>query len=256
MTSKNKSLFEITWTRLGALGAIIIALLFPIGYFIRQGYVEGLGFNSDLANLNTVDMQIWGFYGFVSIIITVTSSLVSSLPVLTLIFVAGSTGILATKTTRVTLEHAVLWILQPIKRLVDKLDAVLNPKRRMLVFSLLELIYVFCSWATYALIAVVFLIIFALAISALPDRLINIGKNLADDKKEKWERGICSKQDDPKSNKCEEIIDLATGTKTVGIVIYRNANEIGVITKEGPVHRSLPSKFEVKPYEPEDLKNK
>ena len=195
MTSKNKSLFEITWTRLGALGAIIIALLFPIGYFIRQGYVEGLGFNSDLANLNTVDMQIWGFYGFLNIIITVTSSLVSSLPVLTLIFVAGSTGLLATKTTRDTLERAFLWMLQPIKWLIYKLDAVKNPKRRMLVLSVLEHIYVFCTWASYALIAVVFLILIVLAISALPDRLIKIGKNLADEKKGKWESGICLEQD-------------------------------------------------------------
>lgn len=250
MCSESKPANKITWSTLAAIGAALIALLVPAGHFIGQGFIKGLGLPAELAGLDVFSMQLWGFYGLINIS---TGALLALLPlasVLIVITIAGTTGLFATKSTRAIMECCFLFLLSPVKRLIDWAVPQRNEKRRQQVLDCLEFIYVFCFWGFYALIALIALILTLASIANLPSKLINVGEEMAKEHKARWGKEICVNDSPADSSNCIEINSHDGDIELIGIVIYKNEKEIGLITPSGPLHTTLPDAYSIVPYSP------
>ncbi len=250
MCSESKPAKKITWSTIATIGTVLIALLVPAGHFIGQGFIKGLGLPAELAGLDVFSMQLWGFYGLIDIS---TDALLAVLPlasVLIVITIAGTTGLFATKSTSAIMEYWLLFLVSPVKRLVNWAAPQSNEKRRRQVLDYLEFIYVFCFWGFSALIALLALILTLAFIANLPSKLINVGEELANEHKARWGKEICVNDSPSDSSDCIEINSHDGETELIGIVIYKNNKDIGLITPSGPLHTTLPAAYSIVPYSP------
>ncbi|WP_369983831.1 hypothetical protein [Thalassolituus sp.] len=253
MNTDNKIGFEVAWKALATLIAIIVALLFPIGYFVWQGYIQGLGFNVELVDPGSVDIQIWGFHGFLNISATVVKPLLSSAFIIAI--VAGIVGVVVTHKPRHHTLALFRSLLMPLKRQFEKVESKLNKEKRARVIAILEVIQTFGIWAYHALIAVTVLAFIVLLLSVLPKHLTEIGETIAKDQKEQWGAKMCGDLDSSIKNHCVKITHKDNEIVNVGVIIYRSGNEIGLINETGAKHLTLPKSFDAVPYDPNTAKN-
>lgn len=253
MNTEQKVRFDVIWKVLATLFAIMITLLFPIGYFVRQGYIQGLGFNVELVDIASVDMQIWGFHGFLNISATVVKPLLSSAFIIAI--VAGIVGVVVTHKPRNHTLALFRSLLMPLKRQFEKVESKLNKEKRARVIAILEVIQTFGIWAYHALIAVTVLAFIVLLLSVLPKHLTEIGETIAKDQKEQWGAKMCGDLDSSIKNHCVKITHKDNKIVNVGVIIYRSGNEIGLINETGAKHLTLPKSFDAVPYDPNTAKN-
>ncbi len=254
MNTDNKIGFEIAWKALATLIAIIVALLFPIGYFVWQGYIQGLGFNVELVDLGSVDIQIWGFHGFLNISATVVKPLLSSAFIIAI--VAGIVGVIVTHKPRNHTLGLFRSFLVPLKRHFEKVESKLNKEKRARLIAILEVIQTFGVWAYYALIIITALTFIVLLLSVLPKHLTEIGETIAEDQKERWGAKMCGDLDSSIKNNCVKITNKDNEIVNVGVIIYRSGNEIGLMNETGAKHLTLPKSFDAVPNDRNTVKNK
>lgn len=254
MNLENKISFDVAWKALATLFAIIIALLFPIGYFVRQGYIQGLGFNVELVDIASVDLQIWGFYGFLNIIAAAIKPLLSSAFIIAL--VAGTVGVAVSYKARTQTLSLLFFPYSSFKKHFDKIVSTLDQGKRSFLTALLEFLLNFGQSAYYALITIFILAFLVLLLSALPNRLTDIGKTIAENQKERWGASICGDLKSSLANHCVKINNKDNNEEEIGIIIYRSGNEIGLMSQTGAKHLSLPQSFAAEPYDPDTAKNK
>lgn len=253
MNTEQKVRFDVIWKVLATLFAIMITLLFPIGYFVRQGYIQGLGFNVELVDIASVDMQIWGFYGFLSILAEAVKPLLSSAFIIAT--VAGIIGVAVSHKARNQTLSMLFFPFSSLKKYFDKIVSTLDKKKRASLIAILEVTQTFGIWAYYALIAITALAFLVLLLAALPNRLTEVGEAIADNQKERWGARMCDDLKSSLANHCVKITNKDNDKVKVGIIIYRSGSEIGLMNETGAKHLSLPKSFEAVPYGPGAAKN-
>jgi hypothetical protein len=253
MKTDNKIGFEVAWKALATLIAIIVALLFPIGYFVRQGYIEGLGFNVELVDIASVDMQIWGFYGFLNILAAAVKPLLSSAFIIAI--VAGIVGVAVSHKARNQTLSLLFFPFSSFKKYFDKIISTLDKEKRASLIAILEVIQTFGIWAYYALIAITALAFLVLLLAVIPSRITEVGEAFAKNQKEQWGASMCGDLKSSLENHCVKITNKDNDKVRVGVIIYRSGSEIGLMNETGTKHLTLPKSFDAVPYDPNTAKN-
>ena len=253
MKTEQKGRFDVIWKVLATLFAIMITLLFPIGYFVRQGYIQGLGFNVELVDIASVDMQIWGFYGFLNILAAAVKPLLSSAFIMAI--VSGIVGVSVSHKARNQTLSLLFFPIISLKKYFDKIVSTLDKKKRARLIVILEVMQTFGAWAYYALISITLLAFLVLLLAVLPNRLTEVGEAIAENQKERWGASMCGDLKSSLENHCVRITNKDNDKVNVGIIIYRSGNEVGLVNEAGAKHLTLPQSFQAVPYDPDAAKN-